>query len=515
MLHEVYLGPVSACFELENDAAYDAPAEYEVFLNGVRQQAETRNVFSLFGLAPDTEYALSVTGMAAPLRFRTKAETGCFSVRDFGAVGDGETDDTAAFWMALSCLPDGGRLTVPVGTYRIAPLALRSRMTLELTPGAVLLGSPEQADYPVLPAELPDPVTGETRQLGSWEGNSRRVHQALLSAAYCEDVAIVGPGVVDGNGEAGGWWTPEAVLAEIPRPKLVEFIGCEGVVLHGITVRNSPAWHIHPYFSRNIGIYDIRAEAPKHSPNTDALDPESCSGCEIIGCRFSVGDDCIALKSCKIELAKRYKAPAEHTVIRNCLMEFGHGAVTLGSEMACGVRNLQVTRCRFRHTERGLRIKTRRGRGKDAQADGLVFENIRMEQVDTPIVINMWYNCCDPDRHSEYVRSREALPVDDRTPHLGVFRFRDMECLGCRIAGCYIDGLPEAPVDEVTLENMVFTFDPAATPGIPACRDGLEPLCRAGLIFDNVRRLTLKNVRVEGCAGEEVTAAHVETFVRC
>ena len=110
-------------------------------------------------------------------------------------------------------------------------------------------------------------------------------------------------------------------------------------------------------------------------------------------------------------------------------MEFGHGSVTLGSEMAGGVTNLTVNRCVFHKTDRGLRIKSRRGRGKDAIIAGLVFENIKMEDVLTPIVINMWYNCCDPDRFSEYVWSREQLPVHERTPHLGRFTESDQEGL--------------------------------------------------------------------------------------
>ena len=514
-IHSLFIGSVSACFELENDLPYYAEKAYTVFLNGAAQFQTDRNVFSVFGLRPGRDYTVSVSGMAEPLRFRTEAESCCLNVRELGAAGDGVRDDTAAFRNAIACLPDFGRLYVPAGSYLLSPLWLKSRMTLELAEGAVLLGSVQPGDYPVLPGELTDPVTGEVRQLGSWEGCSRPVRQALLSAAYAEDIAVVGQGIVDGNGPSGPWWSPAFLeRSEVARPKLIEFIGCRNVTLHGVTARNSPAWHIHPYFSRRVGVYDIRVEAPRFSPNTDALDPEACDGVEIVGCRFSVGDDCIAVKACKLELAKRYKAPAAHTVIRNCRMEYGHGAVTLGSEMACGVKELSVSRCVFDHTERGLRIKTRRGRGKDAQVDGLRFESIRMEHVDTPIVINMWYNCCDPDRHSEYVRSREALPVDERTPRLGVFRFRDMVCTDCRIAGCWCDGLPEAPIEEITLENMVFTFDPDAKPGKPACADHLEDMCRAGLVFDNVGKLTLRNVRVEGCDGEAVRAAHTGEIVR-
>ena len=115
-------------------------------------------------------------------------------------------------------------------------------------------------------------------------------------------------------------------------------------------------------------------------------------------------------------------------------MEYGHGAITLGSEIGAGVRHLTVSHCFFRRTDRGLRIKTRRGRGRNCRVDGVTFERIRMEGVLTPFVINMWYNCCDPDRYSEYVYSRDQLPVDERTPSLGSFCFTDIQCTDAQVA---------------------------------------------------------------------------------
>ena len=248
--------------------------------------------------------------------------------------------------------------------------------------------------------------------------------------------------------------------------------------------------------------------APKDSPNTDAIDPESCNGVDIIGCRFSVGDDCIAIKSGKIELGMQFKKGADNHTIRNCLMEFGHGAVTLGSESAAGARDLSVSQCYFRETDRGLRIKTRRGRGKYCDITGVVFDNIIMDGVVTPVVINMWYNCCDPDRESEYVWSREALPVDDRTPHLGTFLFQNLECTGAHAAACWVDGLPEMPIDEVTFRNVRVAFASDAQPAIPAMQNFSVPQCRLGFYFDNVRYVGMENVTLSGAEGEKLIAKH-------
>lgn len=505
----LFVSPVSACFELENQHPYYAPEPYSVFLDGVLQFRRDTNVFSLFHLRPDTAYC--VRAGEQELHFTTKAVTAAVSVRDFGAVGDGVQDDTAAIQTAILCLPEGGLLHFPEGTYRTSPLTLKSHITLSMGQGAVLLGETDRARYPVVPGQIQDIFTGEDRLFGTFEGNAVAMYQALLFAEHARDITIAGCGTVDGNAQNSDFWR---VFRELPvaRPRLLFFHECQDIRIHGITVQNSASWQIHPFFSRNIGLYDLQINAPKVSPNTDAIDPESCDHVEIVGCRFSVGDDCIAIKSGKIELGRTYRRSANHHTIRNCLMANGHGAVTLGSEIGAGVDNLSVSQCWFRGTDRGLRIKTRRGRGKDCNLDNILFENIRMENVLTPVAMNMWYNCCDPDRFSEYVWSREPLPVDERTPHLGRFTFRNLTCTGVQVAACYIDGLPEMPIDQVNFENCSFAFDPNAKPGKPIMKNFAQEECRLGLYLDNVRHIRLRQVTLEGQQGAPVAASHYETL---
>ena len=508
MLSKLFVSSVSAAFEWQNNLPYYADGEYVIYIDGAEAYRGNTNVFSIFGLAPDTEYRLTSDKLDGELVFSTRAETCAVSVLDFGAKGDGVSEDTVAIQTAINCLPRGGRLVFPKGRYLTAPLCLKSHITLDLSEGAVILGSTEKAKYPVIPGEIPDLVKGETVHFGTWEGNAVPMHQALVFAEHAEDITIVGPGAVDGNAQNSDWWI-DVKKYPIGRPRLLFFNRCDGVRVHGILAENSASWQLHPYFSTNVDFIDIEIRAPKDSPNTDAIDPEACDVVNIIGCRFSVGDDCIAIKSGKIDIGKRFKTPASRHTIRNCLMQFGHGAVTLGSEMAGGVTDLTVNRCVFRQTDRGLRIKTRRGRGKDAVIDGVTFENLKMEGVITPIVINMWYNCCDPDRNSEYVWSREHLPVDERTPYLGSFTFRNMVCEDCEAAACYIDGLPEMPIGSVTVEDVSFTYSENAKPSKPAMREFMEEFLRVGMYFDNVKDLTVRRVNVLGASGDALIAKHV------
>ena len=508
MIKQLLITSVSAAFEWQNDLPYYTEGEYTVYLNGEAAYRGNTNVFSLFGLRPATEYTVTSDSFDGEVRFSTKPESCAISVLDFGAKGDGVSEDTVAVQTAINCMPKGARLVFPKGIYLVAPLCLKSHITLDLHEGAVILGIPDKSKYPVIPGEIPDLNGGDTVHTGTWEGNAVRMHQALIFAEHADDITIVGPGRIDGNAQSAGWWI-DVKKYPIGRPRLLFFNRCDGIRVHGVMAANSASWQFHPYFSHNVDLIDIEIHAPKDSPNTDAIDPEACDVVNIIGCRFSVGDDCIAIKSGKIDIGRRFKQPANRHTIRNCLMQFGHGAVTLGSEMAGGVTNLTVNRCIFNRTDRGLRIKSRRGRGKDAVIDGVVFENIRMEGVITPIVINMWYNCCDPDRNSEYVWSREHLPIDDRTPYLGSFTFRNMDCVDCEAAACYCDGLPERPIKSITVEDVRFTYAEDARPARPAMREFMQEFLKVGMYFDNVEELTIKGVSVEGAIGEQLIANHV------
>ena len=265
---------------------------------------------------------------------------------------------------------------------------------------------------------------------------------------------------------------------------------------------------MHPYFSEDLKFIDLKLVNPKNSPNTDGCDPESCNHVEIIGVYFSVGDDCIAIKAGKIFMGRKYKKPSENFIIRNCSMNFGHGAVVLGSEMSGGIKNIAVSQCYFNQTDRGLRIKTRRGRGKDAVIDGITFENIQMNEVLTPLVVNMFYYC-DPDGHSEYVYSKEKLPVDDRTPYLGKFLFKDITCENVNVAAGTFFGLPEQPIESISLENVSFSYAEHPVSGLPAMMDGLEKMSGKGLIFNYVNEVNLNNVIFENFNEQEVEITEV------
>mgnify|MGYP001624306371 FL=1 len=195
-------------------------------------------------------------------------------------------------------------------------------------------------------------------------------------------------------------------------------------------------------------------------------------------------------------------------------MRDGHGSITLGSEMAAGIKNLRAVECRFLHTDRGLRIKTRRGRGKDAVIDGILFENIYMDNVMTPFVINSFY-FCDKDGKTDYVQCKDPLPVDDRTPCVKKLAFKNIEAENCHVAAAFFYGLPEQKIEEVEMENVNVTYAENAASGMPAMMCGIpEEICRMGIYANNIKKLTLKNVNIQGQDGEAIHIENVDEIVR-
>ena len=502
---------------LDPEGLYEAREKRELFLNGEALGEEYRSVSSLFDLEPDTEYELEARtegGETDRAVFRTLGETCCLNVRDFGAAGDGEQEDTPFLQAAILCCPEGGRVLIPAGEYRTGPLFLKSRMTMEIAGGAALRLLTDRKRFPVLPGNTPADNPGGELLLGLFEGCREDDFASALTGIGVEDVRVIGEGVIDGRAHEGDWWVNPKVRRTACRGNLLYTMNCRGMTVQGLTFMNSPSWNIHPSFSEELDFIDIRVKAPWDSPNTDGFDPESCRKVRLLGAEISVGDDCIAIKSGKIGLGSRYRRPCEDLEIAWCALLDGHGGVTVGSEMAGGVRRVLAHHCYMKGNDRALRIKTRRGRGRDGVIDDILFRDIRMDGVKMPLVVNSFY-FCDADGKTEWVQSREKLPVDETTPEVGTVSFERVKAEGCKACAAYALGLPEKPMEHLILKDCEFTFDPEAEPLVPAMALQVEPCCRRGIIAKFIRRLTVSRVRMEGTEGdwldlEEVGAVEEE-----
>lgn len=203
-----------------------------------------------------------------------------------------------------------------------------------------------------------------------------------------KSLADVAPGLPDEKrrliqGEGDKWRADDAYLpalseAGVPlakrvfglghylRPPMIQLIGCTNVLLEGYQVIHTPFWQHHPVACRNLTIRKVHANSL--GPNSDGFDPEACDTVLVEGCQFNTGDDCIAIKAGK-NLDTQY-GPSQNIVIQKCTMQSGHGAVTLGSEMAGGIQNVYAQDLVFENMNwatnplnTAIRLKTNMNRG--------------------------------------------------------------------------------------------------------------------------------------------------------
>lgn len=429
-------------------------------------------------LTPASDYALEVPDLGAAVRFQTRPCAGLVDAGDFGASPH-NADNADTLVAAVEAVPAGGTLLIPAGRFETRPVFLKPDMTLHLAAGATLAAIADRSRYPILNAARAD-----GRMLGSWEGLPSACFASLLTAIDCRNLAITGSGTIDGGGDRGDWWSwPKETRNGARRPRTIFLNGCDDVVLSGVTVRNSPSWTVHPLYCRRVTVAGLRIQNPPDSPNTDGLNPECCEDVEISGVRFSVGDDCIAIKAGKRGPgATAHLAPTQGVTIRNCLMERGHGAVVIGSEMSGGVTDVGIRACEFVGTDRGLRIKTRRGRG--GEVSRVCLADCRMTGVHVPLAVNSFY-FCDPDGRSEAVQSRAPAAVDETTPRVSGIDVANVRATGVRSAVAAVLGLPEAPVSGVRLSGVSASFDPAAVAAPPLMACGVPDMRHVRVFAEN------------------------------
>lgn len=504
----------SVSFEIEDGGIYYLTQPVVVYLNSVEILETAEVVNSIYNLTPNTKYEIEVRTKSGEricqAYFKTEELLLEINVMDLGAAANGISDDTAFIQAAIMACPKGGKVVIPQGDYLITSLFLTSHLRLELKKGARLLADTKRENRVYFPGSVKTNDTeNDEYHLGTWEGDPFPMFAGIISAIGIEDVCIYGEGIIDGQASVENWWHEPKKMNIAYRPRMLFLNKCKDVKAQGITLTNSPAWVMHPFFSKNLLFCDLSVKNPEVSPNTDGLDPESCENVDIVGIHFSLGDDCIAIKSGKFYMGQKYKKPSDNIHIWQCLMENGHGAVTLGSEIAGGVTNVLVEKCLFRRTDRGLRIKTRRGRGQQCFLNNIKFENIIMDEVMNPFTANMFY-FCDPDGHEEYVQSKEMYPVDERTPKLGVLEFENIKATNAKVSAAYFLGLPESKIEAVIMRNVDISFGGEEKSGVPIMCDSVDAMSKRGIVAENVKSIVLDNVTVSGQSGLDVELINVD-----
>jgi len=402
-----------------------------------------------------------------------------FHLTAFGAVADDPNLCTAAFQAAIAACQaaGGGRVVVPAGRFHTGPIHLKSNVELHLSAGAELLFSDRFEDY------LPPVFV----RVGGVELYN---YSPLIYARDCVNIAVTGPGKLNGNAKA--WWdwksretrqgfemgakgvpveqrvfgTPEAAI----RPSFLSFVSCTNILLEGFTIGSGPNWTIHPIYCVNTTIR--RVNVLTDGPNNDGIDPDSCRDLLIEDCTFSTGDDCVVLKSGYNEDGWRVGRPTENVILRRCFSRRGHGGLVIGSEMSGGVRNVFMEDCAFEGTDRAVRIKSRADRG--GVVENIFVRNLRVKHMRREVVI----------MNMDYTSDRNQM----LTPTPPVFRnivIQNITAEGAPTA-ILLAGLEASPIQNIRFENLTI----AAMQGVVASQvkglsfDGVNITTARGPVFD-------------------------------
>ena len=276
------------------------------------------------------------------------------NVVDFGALGDGVSNNATAIQAAISSVAASGGGTVIVSAvgmltnYLSGPINLASRVCLQIDTNTVLRMLP----------------------MNSWP----LATTPFINGSGLHDIEINGAGAIDGQGT--NWWSPLAPS----RPNFINLSSCSNVLIQNVTLQNPPTFHLMLKGNNiNLTIQQITINTPFNAPNTDGMDLAS-TNVLIRNCLINCGDDNIEIGG---------SGAAADITISNCTFGTGHG-LSIGSITSGGVHGLIVSNCSFNGTEYGIHMKSDRDRGGPVQ--NLRYLDLTMTNVVFPIAIYSYYN---------------------------------------------------------------------------------------------------------------------------
>jgi exo-poly-alpha-galacturonosidase len=380
------------------------------------------------------------------------------SICDFGAVGDGETVNTEAIQKAIDSLASdgGGTLVVPKGTFLSGAIFLKQGVDLQIAREGTLKAIVDRSAFPEV----------ATR----WEGEERRWICAFINAFDMTDLDLTGEGLIDGSGDA---WRSE----EHPRPRLIAIQNCKDVKVSGLSIKNQACWGVFALYSEAVEVANLTIRAEHNILMSDGIDIDSSKNIHIIGCDIDTNDDCIAIKSGKDEDGRRVARPAEDILVEKCHFRYGHGGVSMGSEMSGGIRNVEIRDCILEADNWApIRFKSQPSRG--GVVENITYRDLTLKNTRKAFEFNMAWRMRPPLKPPSdplpVVRNVKIINVSGTTGYVG-----DMH------------GLKDSPITNVSFENCHIK-------------------AKRGLVLENVRDLDLSGLTIEVEEGEPITRRNAQ-----
>lgn len=418
-----------------------------------------------------------------------------FRVRDYGAKGDGKSNDTAAIQKTIdAAAKSGGTIVLKPGVYLTGALFLKSGTVLRVDEGVVIRGVQDLAGYPLMPTRV--------------AGIEMKWPAALINVYEQTGVKISGKGTIDGDGKI--WWDKYWKLRredyeprglrwaadyDCQRPRLIQIYKSSDVDLSSLTLDRSGFWTVHICYSKTVTVdgVTIRNNIGGKGPSTDGIDIDSSSNVLVQHCDIDCNDDAICLKAGRDADGLRVNRPTGKVIIRDNTVRGGAAGVTVGSETSGGIRDVEAYRIHvLAGVPNGVLFKSASTRG--GTTENIVIHDIDMQGVNTPVSITLNWNPSYsyaklPEGMAEIPDYWKVLltPVP---PEKGLPHFRNVHMSGIKATGAQrafsVSSYAESPLQNFTFEN-------------------LDIEARTAGSIQNVENWKFRNIKIQTADGSKIT----------
>ena len=349
------------------------------------------------------------------------------NVRDFGAVGDGVTMDTAAIQKAIDA---GGMVNFPPGTYLTGTLYLKSYGGLHLEQGAKIVASSNPADYNA------DDFCVQNRPRYHEEASGAH----LIVGVEVSHVTISGDGIIDGSRKAFQHTPLPSGKYEVDkwRPaQMIYFVESDHINIRNVELNNAPYWTCFIHGCEDVTIYGVKIFTEWRTRNGDGIDIDCSCRVTVSDCIIDTGDDCITLRA-DLQQLKNQERPCEDVVVTNCILKTCCNAIRVGVGSGI-IRKAVLGNLVIRETRTGICVVSKYGAYAGVNIHDVKFHDIIME-------------CKRPF----LIQSSIKGPLDSEEQHLSDLEFTNIS--GSANRGSLIQGNPGYPVKRINFNNLNFVY---------------------------------------------------------